>query len=71
VTAEEGREQSAAPTGEAPESSTLTAWLAHLEGLHPRGQSGIDLGLERVLRDKEALAQEPACPVITVRDTNG
>ena len=71
MTAEEGREQSAAPTGEAPESSTLTAWLAHLEGLHPRGQSGIELGLERVLRVKEALAQEPACPVITVGGTNG
>ncbi len=49
----------------------LTTWLAHLESLHPRGQGGIELGLERVLRVKEVLAQELRCPVITVGGTNG
>jgi hypothetical protein len=35
---------------------SLNVWLAHLESLHPRGQAGIELGLERVLRVKEELA---------------
>lgn len=50
---------------------TLPDWLAHLESLHPRGQAGIELGLERVQRVKEALGQHPRCPLITVAGTNG
>lgn len=49
----------------------LSAWLDHLEGLHPRGQAGIELGLERIGRVKEALGQAPHCPVIVVGGTNG
>ena len=50
---------------------SLPFWLAHLEALHPRGQAGIELGLERVLRVKAQLGQRPHCPVITVGGTNG
>ncbi len=50
---------------------TLDDWLAHLEGLHPKGQAGIELGLERILRVKAALGQTEFCPVITVGGTNG
>jgi len=50
---------------------TLADWLAHLEGLHPKGQAGIELGLDRVRQVKEALAQSQHCPVITVGGTNG
>ncbi len=51
--------------------ATLTDWLAHLENLHPLGQAGIELGLERVRQVKDALAQTQHCPVITVGGTNG
>ncbi|HOL64021.1 MAG TPA: bifunctional tetrahydrofolate synthase/dihydrofolate synthase [Accumulibacter sp.] len=50
---------------------TLPDWLAHLESLHPRGQAGIELGLERVQRVKAALGQRLTCPLITVGGTNG
>jgi dihydrofolate synthase/folylpolyglutamate synthase len=49
----------------------LTDWLAHLEGLHPRGQAGIELGLGRSHRVKALLRQTQACPLITVGGTNG
>jgi dihydrofolate synthase/folylpolyglutamate synthase len=49
----------------------LDGWLGHIESLHPRGQAGIELGLDRVLRVKEVLGQRQACPVITVGGTNG
>ncbi len=49
----------------------IAEWLAHLEGLHPRGQAGIVLGLERVAQVKEALGQKQHCPVIIVGGTNG
>lgn len=49
----------------------LDGWLRHIESLHPRGQAGIELGLDRVLRVKAALGQRQACPVITVGGTNG
>jgi dihydrofolate synthase/folylpolyglutamate synthase len=49
----------------------LDKWLAHLEALHPRGQGGIELGLERVRRVKAALGQHQDCPIITVGGTNG
>ncbi len=50
---------------------TLSEWLLHLESLHPRGQAGIELGLDRVRLVKEALQQKQHCPVITVGGTNG
>jgi len=50
---------------------SLSDWLAHLEALHPRGQAGIELGLERVRRVKDALGQRQSCPVVTVAGTNG
>jgi dihydrofolate synthase/folylpolyglutamate synthase len=49
----------------------LEDWLSHLERLHPRGQAGIELGLERVRQVKTALEQKQTCPVITVAGTNG
>ena len=52
-------------------AKTLSDWLAHLEGLHPKGQGGIELGLTRVARVKAQLAQTQHCPVIIVGGTNG
>ena len=49
----------------------LDDWLAYLEALHPRGQAGIELGLERVRQVSQALGQHQRCPVITVGGTNG
>lgn len=51
--------------------SSLDDWLVHLEGLHPRGEAGIELGLERVRKVKLALGLVQRCPVITVAGTNG
>lgn len=50
---------------------TLSAWLQHLEGLHPKGQAGIELGLDRIRQVKQVLAQSQHCPVIIVGGTNG
>lgn len=50
---------------------TLPDWLHHLESLHPRGQAGIELGLDRVQAVKAALGQGRFCPLITVAGTNG
>jgi dihydrofolate synthase/folylpolyglutamate synthase len=50
---------------------TLEDWLLHLEGLHPKGQAGIELGLERIRRVKVALGQLQHCPVVIVGGTNG
>ncbi len=50
---------------------SLSDWLAHIESLHPRGQHGIELGLDRVRRVKASLGQRPYCPIITVAGTNG
>ncbi|GAB7526589.1 bifunctional tetrahydrofolate synthase/dihydrofolate synthase [Paraburkholderia sp. 2C] len=47
---------------------TLDAWLTHLETAHP---VGIDMGLERISRVRDALQLSFACPVITVGGTNG
>ncbi|MEY2634021.1 MAG: hypothetical protein RIR00_2675 [Pseudomonadota bacterium] len=52
-------------------ASSLADWLTHLENLHPRGQAGIELGLERVQQVKARLGQQPHCPIITVGGTNG
>ncbi|WP_206957194.1 bifunctional tetrahydrofolate synthase/dihydrofolate synthase [Trinickia acidisoli] len=48
--------------------SSLDAWLAHLESAHP---VGIDMGLTRIRKVKDALGLELGCPVITVGGTNG
>ena len=50
---------------------TLEGWLAHLEGLHPKGQAGIELGLDRIRLVKDVLGQTQHCPVIIVGGTNG
>lgn len=50
---------------------TKNDWLAHLEGLHPKGQAGIELGLDRIRQVKAALSQSQHCPVIIVGGTNG
>ena len=50
---------------------TLSDWLVHLESLHPKGQGGIELGLERVALVKAALRQTQRCPLIIVGGTNG
>jgi dihydrofolate synthase/folylpolyglutamate synthase len=49
----------------------LKDWLAHLESLHPRGQAGIELGLDRIRAVKERLQQRQDAVVITVGGTNG
>ena len=51
--------------------NNLEDWLRHLEGLHPKGQAGIELGLERIRRVKATLGQKQDCPVIIVGGTNG
>jgi dihydrofolate synthase/folylpolyglutamate synthase len=51
--------------------NTLPEWLRHLESLHPKGQSGIELGLERVSQVKQVLGQRQNCPLIVVGGTNG
>jgi dihydrofolate synthase/folylpolyglutamate synthase len=47
---------------------TLDAWLTHLETAHP---VGIDMGLARISKVRDALQLSFACPVITVGGTNG
>jgi dihydrofolate synthase/folylpolyglutamate synthase len=47
---------------------TLDAWLTHLESAHP---VGIDMGLSRVTKVRDALQLSFDCPVITVGGTNG
>ena len=51
--------------------NNLEDWLRYLEGLHPKGQAGIELGMERIRRVKAALGQVQRCPVIIVGGTNG
>jgi dihydrofolate synthase/folylpolyglutamate synthase len=48
--------------------TSLAAWLAYLETLHPKA---ISLGLERVRAVHDRLALAPAGPVVTVTGTNG
>lgn len=48
--------------------TTLSAWLAMLETMHPKA---IDMGLERVAQVKDRLGIRFDCPVITVGGTNG
>jgi dihydrofolate synthase/folylpolyglutamate synthase len=51
--------------------TTLDEWLAHCERLHPLGQRGIELGLERVGDVAQRMGIRFDCPVITVAGTNG
>ncbi len=48
--------------------TTLPAWLAYLETLHPRA---IAMGLDRVQAVHARMGTALACPVITVAGTNG
>jgi dihydrofolate synthase/folylpolyglutamate synthase len=48
--------------------TSLAAWLAYLETLHPKA---IALGLERVRAVHARLVPAPACPVVTITGTNG
>ena len=50
------------------EPSTLGAWLARLETLHPKP---IAMGLDRVAEVAQRLGATIGCPVITVAGTNG
>jgi dihydrofolate synthase/folylpolyglutamate synthase len=50
---------------------SLIDWLEFLEQLHPKGQGGIELGLEHVACVKAELRQRQTCPVIIVGGTNG
>lgn len=50
------------------DSLSLDAWLSHLEQLHP---SAIDMGLERVIRVRDAMGLTPDFPVLLVGGTNG
>ena len=52
-------------------NDSLADWLRHLEALHPKGQAGIELGLERVRVVKAILGRSQHCPVIVVGGTNG
>lgn len=51
--------------------TTLHEWLAHCERLHPLGQRGIELGLDRVGLVAQRMGIRFDCPVITVAGTNG
>lgn len=52
---------------------TLPDWLRFLEAQHPKGQAGIELGLERVRQVLEAmgLSSRLPFPVVTIGGTNG
>ncbi|MEW6765554.1 MAG: bifunctional tetrahydrofolate synthase/dihydrofolate synthase [Pseudomonadota bacterium] len=54
-------------------ADSLEAWLTFLEAQHPKGQAGIELGLERVRDVLQAmgLSSRLPFPVITVAGTNG
>jgi dihydrofolate synthase/folylpolyglutamate synthase len=48
--------------------TTLAAWLAYLETLHPKA---IAMGLDRVAAVGARMTIAPSCPVVTVTGTNG
>ncbi len=48
--------------------TTLAAWLAYLETLHPKA---IAMGLDRVLAVSARLHASLSCPIVTVTGTNG
>ena len=47
---------------------TLEAWLRYIDRVHPQT---IAMGLERVVRVKDALRLDPRFPIVTVGGTNG
>ena len=52
----------------------LSGWLNHIERMHPRGEAGIELGLDRVAIVAAELQQSSrlaGVPIITVGGTNG
>jgi dihydrofolate synthase/folylpolyglutamate synthase len=52
----------------------LSGWLNHIERMHPRGEAGIELGLDRVAIVAAELRQSSrlsGIPIITVGGTNG
>ena len=52
----------------------LSGWLNHIERMHPRGEAGIELGLDRVAIVAAELQQSSRLagfPIITVGGTNG
>jgi len=52
----------------------LSGWLNHIERMHPRGEAGIELGLDRVAIVAAELQQSSrlaGIPIITVGGTNG
>lgn len=52
----------------------LAAWLEHIERMHPRGEAGIELGLDRVAVVAAELRQATRLknkPILTVGGTNG
>ncbi len=59
------------PLSSLTDQSSLAEWLAHCERLHPKGISGIELGLDRVRLVAQRLGLKFNCPVITVAGTNG
>jgi dihydrofolate synthase / folylpolyglutamate synthase len=50
---------------------TLLDWLAHCERQHPKGISGIELGLDRVREVAKRLDLKFNCPIFMVAGTNG
>ena len=48
---------------------TKEDWLQHLEGLHPKGQAGIELGLERIRLVKGISSTETSIHLETLRTT--
>ncbi|WP_421886982.1 bifunctional tetrahydrofolate synthase/dihydrofolate synthase [Methylibium sp.] len=50
------------------QDADLAAWLAHADALHAQT---IDMGLERVVKVRDALGLKPGFPLITVAGTNG
>jgi dihydrofolate synthase/folylpolyglutamate synthase len=52
----------------------LSGWLNHIERMHPRGEAGIELGLDRVAIVAAELQQSSrlaGVPIITIGGTNG
>lgn len=50
---------------------TFKDWMLFLEHLHPKGEAGIELGLERAAKVKRILKQREFCPIVLVAGTNG
>lgn len=51
--------------------ASLPEWLERIESLHPKGEAGIELGLDRMREALIRLDHAHFCPVIIVGGTNG